>query len=337
MANKKKPTVVSLFAGCGGFDLGFKQAGYTIIWANEIDPWAGETYRCNIGNHIQIDDIRNIDISKIPKADVVIGGIPCQSFSIAGKRLGLKDTRGTLFYEYAKVVKAVQPKAFVIENVKGLVNHDGGNTLKAIISVMESFGYIVSYKVLNASDFGVPQNRERVFIVGIKSDQFKFPLAMSKETPTVKETIDDLVGKENTFHNHEPMKHTKRIVERFKTIKQGKGLKDVPDKHKQRKRGDATKISGKTYYSNNRRLIEDQPAPTICASFQSNFIHYSQHRNLTAREAARLQGFPDTFVFKGKRTTMSWEKYLSQYQQIGNAVPPPLAKVIAKSLKKYVK
>jgi DNA (cytosine-5)-methyltransferase 1 len=132
------------------------------------------------------------------------------------------------------------------------------------------------------------------------------------------------------------MRHTKRLIERFKVIKQGKSLKDVPQEHMQRKRGIPDQISGKVFGQNNYRLKPNEPAPTICASFQSNFIHYKEHRNLTAREAARLQGFPDDFIFCGKRTTMSWEKNLSQYQQIGNAVPPLMARELGKSIIKVL-
>jgi DNA (cytosine-5)-methyltransferase 1 len=149
---------------------------------------------------------------------------------------------------------------------------------------------------------------------------------------TVKEAIDDIWRNPEKFHNNEPMKHTQRIVDRFKIIKQGQSLKDVPEEHMQRKRGEAEKISGKVFGQNNYRLKEDGIAPTICASFQSNFIHYKQHRNITVREAARLQGFPDDFIFCGKRTTMSWEKGMSQCQQVGNAVTVNVARAIAMKL-----
>lgn len=131
------------------------------------------------------------------------------------------------------------------------------------------------------------------------------------------------------------MKHTQRLIERFKVIPQGCSLADVPEEHMQRQRGNSTQTSGKVYSQNNMRPYGDKPSPTIAASFQSNFVHPNLNRNYTAREAARLQSFPDTYIFKGKRTTMSWEKSLSQYQQIGNAVPPLLAKAIAQNLLKY--
>lgn len=332
-------TVVSLFCGCGGFDLGLKQAGLDIIYANEKDEWACETYTKNVGS-IVCEDINKIDIKSIPDSDIIVGGFPCQSFSLAGKQLGLEDTRGTLFYSMANIIKAKKPKMFLMENVKNLKNHDSGKTYQHMKTILHSLGYNVIEKILNAADYGVPQARERIFIVGVRADipdSFFFPEPTVSKHITVKEAIDDIWRQPENFHNQEPMKHTQRIIERFKVIGQGKSLKDVPSEHMQRKRGEADQISGKTFGQNNYRLRGDKPAPTICASFQSNFIHYKKHRNLTAREAARLQSFPDNFIFCGKRTTMSWEKNLSQYQQIGNAVPPLLAKELGLSMVRMLK
>jgi DNA (cytosine-5)-methyltransferase 1 len=334
-----KITVVSLFCGCGGFDLGLKNAGLDIIYANEIDEWACKTYAKNLGSVI-CADINSISVKDVPRADVIVGGIPCQSFSLAGKRLGLEDTRGTLFYSMANIIKEKRPKLFVIENVKGLKNHNNGKTYQHMKIVLHDLGYNITENILNAADYGVPQLRERIFIVGTRADitnTFFFPTPTVDRHVTTKEAIDDIWRNPEKFHNNEPMKHTQRIVDRFKVIKQGQSLKDVPEEHMQRKRGEAEKISGKVFGQNNLRLKENEPSPTICASFQSNFIHYKKHRNLTAREAARLQSFPDDFIFCGKRTTMSWEKDLSQYQQIGNAVPPILAKQIGLSIKKVLK
>jgi len=330
----KKYTVSSLFSGCGGLDLGLKKSGLNIISAIEIDAWACETYTKNLGKII-CSDINNIDIKSIPDSDIIVGGIPCQSFSLAGKRLGLNDARGTLFYSMAYMIEQKQPKLFLIENVKGLINHNSGNTFKYMKQILSDIGYDLFDKVLNAADFNVPQTRERIFLIGIRKDlnkKFIFPTFTTKKYKTVKQAIDDIWKNPSKFSNNEPMHHSQRIIERFKIIKQGQSLKDVPTEHMQRTRGDATKISGKTFGQNNFRLKENEPSPTICASFQSNFIHYCEHRNLTAREAARLQSFPDDFIFYGKRTTMSWEKNLSQYQQIGNAVPPLLAENLGYSI-----
>lgn len=327
-------TVASFFSGCGGFDLGIKNSGLDIAYALEIDRWACDTYLANIGP-IVCEDINKVNIGDIPDTDVIIGGFPCQSFSLAGKRLGLLDTRGTLFYSIANIINIKQPKIFAMENVKGLLNHNNGTTFKVIKQILNDCGYIIYEKLLNCADYGVPQKRERVFIIGIRKDlniQFTFPNPTVTKHITVKDAIDDIWKNPTKFHNNEPMRHSKRIVERFQHIKQGQCLKDVPQEHMQRKRGDSSIISGKTFGQNNYRLKESEPSPTICASFQSNFIHYIEDRNLTAREAARLQSFPDDFIFHGKRTTMSWEKNLSQYQQIGNAVPPLIAEILGKQI-----
>ncbi len=215
----------------------------------------------------------------------------------------------------------------------------------------------------------MPQIRERVFFIGIRND---IAFNKNKLIPNIDyskkqylklwDAISDLpqirAGKgeeeqeyfckpKNKYQslmrknskkifNHVAMKHTDRLIERFKQIKYGQSVKDVSKKYSQRKRGAANKISGKVYSQNNMRPYPNLPSPTVAASFQSNFIHPYLNRNFTAREAARIQSFPDTYIFKGKRTTMSWEKNLSQYQQIGNAVPPLMAKAIAKSLKKIL-
>jgi DNA (cytosine-5)-methyltransferase 1 len=332
------PTAASFFAGAGGMDLGFREAGFGIAWAVEKDEWAAETYRRNLGAHVRIADAAALSDKDFPDADVFIGGPPCQPFSTSGNRLGLLDDRGNLFLAMARAARAKRPKAFVIENVKGLLTHDRGRTLGTIVDVLSGLGYRVSHTLLNAWEFGVPQRRERLFVVGTRSDiqgRFEFPTPTGKGR-TVEEAIGDLAGREGTLPNHEPMRHTARIVERFKVIASGQSLADVPQEHMQRRRGQPDSISGKIYKQNNQRLKADQPSPTICASFQSNFIHPTEHRNLTAREAARLQGFPDWFVFHGQRTTMSWERRLSQYQQIGNAVPPPLARAVASSVLAYL-
>ena len=218
------------------------------------------------------------------------------------------------------------PKFFLFENVKGLVTHEGGKTLKSVKQAVKDAGYRLSYAVLNADDILCPQSRQRLFLVGVRNDLeggFRFP-DVSLPKVSVKEAIDELIGNDD-IPNNEPMRHTKRIQERYKHIPQGGDMRDVPNEHQQRKRGDVDKVSGKQSSQSYHRLVESEPCPTICAMFQAHFIHYSQDHNLTAREAARLQSFPDDFVFEGKRVNMSWDKDLSQYQQIGNAVPPLLA------------
>lgn len=239
----------------------------------------------------------------------------------------------------------------------------GGNVINTILEEFTNAGegYNVKYEVLKASDYGVPQMRERVIIIGIRNDleiEPSFPVATG-QTVTVDDAISDLpqinsgegtevqdYGKEpqNEFqhlmrlssskiYNHVAMKHTPRLIARFKAIQPGQNLLDVWETHGAVKRGAPGEKSQIKFSQNNQRVFGDKPAPTIAASFQSNFIHPHLDRNFTAREGARLQSFPDDFIFEGMRTKMSWEKGLSQYQQIGNAVPVLLAYHIAKHLK----
>jgi DNA (cytosine-5)-methyltransferase 1 len=305
---KQKPLkVISLFSGCGGKDLGFignftangkfyKKLPYEIIWANDIWKDSCNTYAQNISPHIICEDIENIDIKNIPEADVVIGGFPCQDFSVAGKRRGLNAKRGRLFFQMLKIVKNKQPKAFIAENVKGLVNIDNGEVLKLIKAEFTQVGYTVSHYILKANDFGIPQTRERVIIVGIRNDiNTKFsPPKPTKEHTTSKQAIDDLWGKENenTIPNHNQFSKAKK--------NNGQG---------------------------NKQIKADMPSPTIRAEHHGNIeFHYRDFRRLTVRECARLQSFPDNFIFLSSGS--------SNYKQVGNAVPPVLGWHIANALAK---
>lgn len=319
-----------------------------------------------------IDNISKYIPKKILKEgiDGIIGGYPCTGFSLSGNR-DPKDTRNTLFMEYLRIVRELKPKFFVMENVQGLLSmktKNGENVIDVILSESEKSGYNICYKLLNAAEFGVPQARKRLIFIGIRKDltfssEELFPqgFLFDKNQITIEQALMDLPQinacegtveqdytckpqndyqrycRENSekVYNHIAMKHTKRLIERFEQIKFGQSVSDVSEDYAQRKRGDASKISGKAYHQNNMRPYPNKPSPTIPASFQSNFIHPYLNRNYTAREGARLQSFPDNYIFCGKRTNMSWEKNLSQYQQIGNAVPPLLAKAIADNLKLY--
>ena len=327
------PRVASIFAGCGGTDLGLKWAGYKTVYSNELDARASETYNANFDHAIDNRSVTDVNPDSIPEHDLLVGGFPCQPFSYAGKREGFSDPRGMLFFSLAKILENKRPRHFLFENVKGLLNHDQGNTFRNVSRALKDVGYKFSYTILNAADYGIPQRRERLIIVGVRDDidgYFEFP-DFKLPRISIKEAIGDLLGNDEVANN-EPMRHSKRILERYKYIPQGGTMADVPEEHQQRKRGEPEKISGKQSTQSYHRLIEDMPSPTVTAMFQAHFIHYREDRNLTAREAARLQSFPDDFVFCGKRTVMSWEKELSQYQQIGNAVPPKLAYVIGRGL-----
>lgn len=367
-------TSIDLFSGCGGLTKGFSMAGIKSIFASDIDENAAKTFMRNFPSTPflckSITDTTKEEVDKLLDGhvpDIIVGGPPCQGFSLANKRRNkvADDPRNKLFYGFVKFINWYSPKAFVMENVKGLLSMQNGEVIKTIVeefSKAGECGYDVEYKVLRASDYGVPQNRERVILIGFRKDLHlkpTHPLPYQLDhLVTVDEAISDLpqiasgqgsevmaypVEPSNDYQrmmradsryvlNHVAMKHTPRLVERFKAIKAGQSLIDVWETHGAVKRGAPGEKSTIKFSQNNQRLFGDQPAPTIAASFQSNFIHPHLDRNFTAREGARLQSFPDDFVFEGMRTKMSWEKGLSQYQQIGNAVPVLLAKAIAEAV-----
>lgn len=376
--NRREPDklkTVDLFAGCGGLTLGFRMAGFHSILATDIDENCQKTFQQNFKDTpFLCCDIHNITEDIIKKyvgdneIDVLLGGPPCQGFSLANKRRDNNNTdpRNKLFYQYLKILQWIQPKAFVFENVKGILSMQNGGVIKEILHCMKNAGYNADYKVLRASDYGVPQNRERVIIIGIRNDLNNrpvFPEPNKMPIVSVDDAISDLPqilsgeGSEQQTYSTEPqndyqrlmrknssyvenhisMKHTPRIIARFHAIKQGQSLIDVWDEYGPVKRGNAKERSEIKFSQNNQRVFGDKPSPTIAASFQSNFIHPHLDRNFTAREAARLQSFPDDFIFCGFRTKMSWEKGLSQYQQIGNAVPPLMAYAIAQEIKNAIK
>lgn len=372
-------TSFDLFSGCGGLTKGFSMAGVRSVFASDIDEnceksfvrnFPGTPFLCKDITHITKEEVDEMTGGRKP--DIIIGGPPCQGFSLANKRRGQikDDPRNKLFYGFVKFINWYSPKAFVMENVKGLLSMSGGEVIKTIVNEFSNageYGYNVAYKILLASDYGVPQNRERVILIGFRNDlniKPNFPIPIKLDHPvTVDEAIGDLpqiaAGQgvdvqeypcepQNEYQrkmrlnshyvlNHISMKHTARLIARFEAIKPGQDLLDVWETHGSLKRGAPNEKSTIKFHQNNQRLFGDQPAPTIAASFQSNFVHPHLNRNFTAREGARLQSFPDDFVFEGMRTKMSWEKGLSQYQQIGNAVPVLLAKAIADSLVNQLK
>ena len=372
-------TSIDLFSGCGGLTKGFCMAGVRSILASDIDENCEKTFKRNFPDTpflckdiiaVEKEEVDSLLKGSIP--DVIIGGPPCQGFSLANKhRNKIKDDpRNKLFYGFVKFINWYSPKAFVMENVKGLLSMQNGEVIKTIVEEFTNAGdcgYNVACKVLKASDYGVPQNRERVILIGFRKDLNKHPEHpkpyQQDHLITVDEAISDLpqiqagqgvevqsypMEPQNPYQtqmrsnakyvlNHVAMKHTARLIARFEAIQPGQDLLDVWETHGAKKRGAPNEKSTVKFHQNNQRLFGDQPAPTIAASFQSNFVHPHLNRNFTAREGARLQSFPDDFVFEGMRTKMSWEKGLSQYQQIGNAVPVLLAKAIADSLVEQLK
>lgn len=369
--NENALTSIDLFSGCGGLTKGFSMAGIRSIFASDIDENCEKTFTRNFpGVPFLCKDITQITKEEVDALignvvpDIIIGGPPCQGFSLANKRRNLvaDDPRNRLFYGFVKFINWYSPRVFVMENVKGLLSMKDGAVLETILDAFRHAGdfdgYDVEYRVLLASDYGVPQNRERVIIIGTRHDlrlhpRHPAPIQMEHKV-TVDEAISDLpqieacqgaevmnypIEPQNPYQmlmrenmryvtNHIAMHHTPRLIERFKAIQPGQSLVDVWETHGSVKRGAPGEKSEVKFGQNNQRLFGNQPAPTIAASFQSNFIHPHLNRNFTAREGARLQSFPDDFIFEGMRTKMSWEKGLSQYQQIGNAVPVLMAKAI---------
>lgn len=309
-----KYKVVELFAGCGGLALGLENSGLKAELLVEIDKNAAETLKKNRPKwNVITDDIKNVDFSET-NADVVAGGFPCQAFSYAGKRLGFEDTRGTLFFEFARAIKEINPKVVLGENVKGLEKHDNGRTLKTMMDVLDDLGYKSFYKVLRAQYLDVPQKRERLLIIGVRKD-FSSKVAYPKEknyTVSVGEALKGVPKSDGQVYNEKK----KRIMN---LIPQGGYWKDLTDKLQREYMGASYFLSGgKTGMA--RRLSADEPSLTLTcnpAQKQTERCHPFETRPLQIREYARIQSFPDTWEFHGS--------VASQYKQIGNAVPVNLA------------
>jgi DNA (cytosine-5-)-methyltransferase len=328
----KKYNVIDLFSGAGGFSLGFKSSGYfNILLSVDNNKNLSETYEKNFKNvkHLTRDilSFNEKEIKELIKdkdVDVIIGGPPCQGFSLAGNigRLEQNDERNRLFLGYLKFVKVVQPKIFIMENVARLITHNKGETFKVMKEYFKKAGYNIEYEILNSKDYGVPQERRRVFIIGKKGNKkFKFPKKEIK-IKTVKEAIEDLPalksGEENSsIPNHNAMKHSNQMLEKMSFVKDGGNREEIPEILRP-KSGDVRKY-----------IRYKSDAPSVCVTGDMRKIfHYNQNRALTPRELARLQTFPDDFVFYGTSINIQ--------QQIGNAVPPLLAKKISLKVKEYL-
>ncbi len=323
-----KPKVISLFAGCGGLDLGFHQQGYDVVWANDVNEWAAETYRKNLGDLMYCGDIEKVDPytdRKIPKCDLILGGFPCQDFSIVWKRPGLNGERGNLYKSFLRFVDAKKPKAFVAENVKGLLSANNQQAIQTIVKDFEKIspGYIVKIKLYNFADYGVPQFRERVLIVGVRIDtSFEFHHPAATHGPKANKPYftagQALKGVEKVRHNNEHMGVNNKTVQMLKMIPEGGNFTDVPKSHALYVKGMISHVY--------RRIHRSQPAKTIIAAGGGGTwgYHYPEPRPLTNRERARLQSFPDNFVFCGSNAEIR--------RQIGNAVPPKGVSELAKAL-----
>lgn len=334
----KQYDLLETFAGAGGLSIGLEAAGLKPKLAIEIDKYAAQTLINNSkSTHIINDDINNVlnnnfkgyDIEENLKIDVLSGGYPCQSFSYAGKRKGLADIRGTLFQPYADLISKLNPKIFIAENVKGLVNHDNGKTLHTMIKVFKDKGYKIFWNIFNAWDYDVAQKRQRIFIIGIRQDlidnqkvEFRFP-SPQEYKPVLRDVLIDVPESPGVTYPERKLK----VME---LVPPGGCWVDLPDSV-------AREYMGASYFSGGgrrgmaRRLSWEEPSLTLTTSpnqKQTERCHPDETRPLTVREYARIQGFPDDWIFSGSIG--------NQYKQIGNAVPIPLAKYIGLSVNKYL-
>lgn len=327
--------VLELFAGAGGLAIGLEQAGIKCAALNEVDKWACQTLRTNRPRwNVLEGDIRDFEFSQYNgNVDIVTGGFPCQAFSYAGKRLGLEDARGTLFYEFARAVKEVNPLICVGENVRGLLNHDNGKTLQGMISILDEIGYrVMPVQVLKAINYKVPQKRERLILVGVRKDiafDFEYPKPFKKIY-----NLQDALKKGVLYNTDVPLsigaKYPQSKKDVLDLVPQKGYWRDLPiDLQK--------KFMGKSFYLGGgktgmaRRIGWDEPCLTLTCSpaqKQTERCHPDETRPFTVREYARIQTFPDDWQFKGAAA--------NQYKQIGNAVPVNLGREVGYSLVKFL-
>ncbi len=347
---------MDLFAGAGGLSEGLRQAGFEIKLANEKQKDAALTYQ---RNHPKTKMILG-DITKIYEThlrpeiiwdvDLIAAGPPCQGFSMAGRR-NIDDPRNQLFKALVRIVDEIRPKFFLMENVRGLLSMDGGNVITAIENAFRSKDYTIATYTLNAVDYGVPQYRERVFIMGRKNGMTpRAPAQPTNKIVTTWEAISDLdfldFGERSTIYekeaigdyqeemrenvskfdlrNHEAPNHTKKVRDRFSLFKEGDTMKDIPEDWRTKKQ---------IVY----RMERNKPMRTLL-TLPDDFIHYEKNRILTVREYARLQSFPDHYVFYGPKSTGGLRRRVDvpQYSQVGNAVPCKLAKAVGECIKNQI-
>ena len=332
LKGKKRPSVVSFFAGCGGLDLGFVQAGFDVVWANEYDSAIWETYSYN-HPHTVLDrrSITDIQADEVPDSDGIIGGPPCQSWSAAGAKRGIQDKRGQLFYDFIRLLKAKQPKFFLAENVSGMLGPAHKEALGNIQEMFREAGYALSFHHVNVADYGIAQDRKRVFFVGVRLDlntSFAFPEGNVYPRRVLQDVIYDLkdLAEPRDSGLHAPVPQCKVANHEYMT-------------------GSFSSI----YMSRNRVRAWHEPSFTIQAGarhaplhpnapkmelvapnkrvFQSGSEHL--YRRLSVRECARIQTFPDDFIFK-------YRNIVAGYKMVGNAVPPEMARIIAEAIKRQL-
>jgi DNA (cytosine-5)-methyltransferase 1 len=324
MKEAKSIRAVTLFSGCGGMDLGFHKEGFKILWANDFNHWACKTYEKNFGPHIVEGDICDIKSSEIPDCDLIIGGFPCQDFSMIWKRGGIGTERGNLYRQFVRIVTDKQPKMFIAENVKGLATANGGLAARTIIDDFAKAGYFVDMHKVNFADYGAPQLRERILIIGTHhkiARKFELPKPTHKPEKYVG-SKQALKGVEKIKHNNEHQNIQPKTTEMLKLIPPGGNFTSIPKESKYYVKGMISHVY--------RRLHPDKPSTTIIAGGGGGTwgYHYSEPRPLTNRERARLFGYPDNFVFIGSITEVR--------RQIGNSVPPIGIQPIAKAVKSYL-
>ena len=304
--------IVSMFSGAGGLDLGLQRTGHTIVWANDIFEEAAATYRLNLGDHICTLDIRDIEPAEIPDCDVIVGGFPCQGFSVANWTRSLDDPRNQMYREMIRIIRAKQPRYFVAENVKGLASLGRGAVLRHIVKDFETAGYRVRHAVVNAADYGVPQLRKRLLIIGARADQPALP----SFPPVATHADPEVAG----MLGLRPWRTAGASLAHLPEPEHGKHIPNHQcSKYKLRFNG----------HLGHRFIDPARPAPTVTARGDERggvvvLHHPGNHRRMTARELAAIQSFPDDFVFVGTKT--------SAYRQIANAVPPLLGEAIGRLL-----
>ncbi len=316
---------ISLFSGSGGMDLGFLKAkGFKVILANDFNKEACASYKLNIGDHVVHEDIRKL--KNIPKADLIIGGPPCQGFSTANPKRAFNDPRNMLFKEYARIITEANPKVFLLENVKGILTLDGGNVFKLIKKEFESLGYTLYNQVLNAKDYGVPQSRNRVILVGVRNDlnlKYEFPKPVKSRSKYGKTIAvgDVILNKKfkKTDKNHSISNLSELNTKRIKHIPEGGSMKDCPPE----------------LWNNSdlkramRRLDAKKPSHTIVHNNCDHYYHPKENRRITIREMALIQTYPEDYIFVGSKGEQS--------RQVGNSVPVNLGYHLALSIKELFK
>lgn len=332
--NKVSPRLVSLFSGCGGLDKGFEMAGFHRVWANDFDKDAQAVFRLNLGE-IDGRDITKVPVEDIPECDIITAGFPCQPFSNAGNRRGVYDARGELYLECLRIIEAKKPRVVLFENVKGLLSskHQSGKKLIDVIKEdLESLGYKVNYKVVNASDYGVPQNRERMILVAFRNDLgrvFEFPPVQADKT---KLTLRHVLNIPKDIPNQSYWPYSPQAQSMIEQIPQGGSWKNIPYENLsprfKRIRDDMKRYHAPNFY---RRFGLDEINGTITASAQPEncgITHPTENRRYTIREIARIQSFPDDFIFIDD----TLKNIVAMYKVIGNAVPCRLAEALAKAI-----